>query len=594
MSVIHQEKRTPIDLRAIIVPLALAVAMVVLFLRLWYLQVVMAGELTERAANTRSTIVHPMAPRGAIVDRNGVVLAGTKSTIVVTGQPRALKKDPQALAEICAALDMDPADALDKLDNAYRPIVPTPLKIGVGIELATRIAESTGAIPGVSVSSLPLRYYSDSKSYAHILGYVWTASKSDIDRLSLKGLKPADYVGKIGLERIYESDLMGVPGTEELEVDAKQKPIRFAARDNPVPGSKITLGLDADLQRYAITKLSGHRGGIVGLDPTTGEVLCMVSSPTYDAAQFSTGISKAEYQALLNDPAKPLINRAIGSSYAPGSTFKIVTSIASHLAGKFNPNRAIFCPGYYSLGKRKFKCLGHHGAITFRNAFAKSCNAYFATLGVEAGVDRLREACELVGLGNRTGIDLVGESPGLVPTDRWIRKWRKDGAWYLGDTVNLSVGQGELSCTPIQMASVVSLVANNGKSFVPHLARAITPFGQEKPNRIEPKPLGHVDADAVFWSELRAAMIQVVTAGTARAAQIPGIDVAGKTGSAENRRNAETHSWFVCYAPADKPQIALAVVVENAGHGGEVAAPIAGDILRHFFAKKQSSSSPVP
>lgn len=584
MSVIHEEAERKVDLRSLTLLGVLAAGLALLFLRLWYLQVVQADSLREKGKRVGVTQIKTLAPRGLIVDRHGSPLAGVRSELVVTALPRPALGNLNRLKAICGLVGAPYDRTVAKLkENVWRPFVPTPIAMDVPVEIASRIAELRSDAPEFDVAILPMRVAAADKGLSHVLGYVWTPSERDVKRISEMGKKPADYVGKVGLEFVHEAELMGLPGTDEIEVDAKRRPIRLLSREAAVPGSKLILGLDANLQHVANEQLQNRRGAIVALDPSTGEVLCLASAPDYDAGLFRGGISTADYRMLADDPAKPLFNRAIAASYAPGSTFKIVTALASQLSGKFSASRHIFCPGFLTMGNRKFRCLGRHGSIPFATAFEKSCNVYFSTLAVEAGPEALREACKQVGLGTRTGVDLFGESGGIVPTMEWIAKWRKPPVWYGGDTVNFGIGQGELSVTPIQMAQVAMMAANRGIAYRPHFVRSIqVPISRT--TQLVPLAKSHeAKATDEFWTEIQRAMKLVIQSGTARGSQIPGVEWCGKTGSAENRRNRETHSWFVGFAPADNPRIAIAVVVENAGHGGEVAAPIARNIVQTFL-----------
>lgn len=585
MSVIHQERETRLDMRLLLPLLALALALLGLFIRLWYLQVAQAPMLAERAEQLRTREVRHLAPRGLIVDRRGRLLAGVQPEIVIAAIPAVVKEHPEALHRASALLGVSAKKLAKRMEaGAWRPFFATPVHIGASIQAATRIAEEPDSFPGLSVSSMPMRYYPDSKTFAHVLGYVGTPSESDVDRLKRRNLEPATFVGKVGLEFTHEAALMGVPGVEHMEVDVHNKPVRNVGQDNATPGSKLVLSIDADLQRFAQAQLEGKRGAVVAIDPSNGEVLCIVSSPTYDAGLFHGGISEEDYSMLRDDPAKPQINRAIASAYAPGSTFKIVTTLAACLAGIDPTRQSAYCPGYYMIGRRKVRCMGRHGAIGFDRAFTKSCNTFFATLAVRAGEDKLREACAEVGLGHKMGIDLLGESGGVVPTMEWIARWRKPPVWYGGDTVNFAIGQGEVSTTPLQMASLAALVANRGMAYRPHLVRSATPPGVGASPILTPlEPAGHVQVSDEVWSALHTAMGHVIEEGTGQRGRITGLRWGGKTGSAENRRNAETHSWFVGFAPLDRPKIAIAVLVENAGHGGEVAAPIASDVVRRYL-----------
>ncbi len=585
MSVIHTEKGLQLGLRVLIFPFLLGSVFIAFLLRLWYLQVAVADVLREKADVYGSVKVERLAPRGIIVDRNGKSLASIRPSLVITGIPSEVRKHPEALDRLSALIGVPKKKLQDKLDDGnWRPYLPTPLFVGATIQVATRVAEMREELPGLGVESQSMRTYADTYSLAHILGYVWTPNERDNKRLEKDGLKTADYVGKVGIEYVYERELMGVPSVEQMDTDSRGRPVRRHGEESAVPGSKLVLSLDTGLQKFAMELLKGRKGCVVALDPTNGEVLCLVSSPSYNTELFLKGISRDAYAALQADKDLPQINRAISTPYAPGSTFKIVTSIAAMMAGKFSPSRTMFCAGYYEVGNRKFKCLGHHGNVSFNTAFTKSCNAYFADMGVRAGPEFLRKACEAVGFGHKSGIDLIGEQRGVVPTEEWIKQWRNPPKWYTGDTVNFSVGQGEISATPIQMACLVMLVANHGVAYKPHLVRRLVPSNPKEPAQdIKPEMIHKVDASAEFWRILEGGMASVISSGTATKARITGLDWGGKTGSAENRKFKETHSWFVGIAPLNNPKIVISVVVENAGHGGDIAAPIAASIVKRYL-----------
>jgi len=586
LSVIHARSERKAEFKHLIVPVLFLLVFIVFFLRLWYLQVAQADNLRERAEALRTMRVTKLAPRGLIVDRKDRLLAGIKPVIVLTAKPREVLRHPDVLKRIALMTGIPLEKLQDEVaKNAWLPDVQAPITAGVPIEVATQIAESIDEFPGIGVESQPMRYYPDTRTNSHILGYVWTPNDKDIKRLEDKKLKPPKYVGKVGIEYVYEPMLMGAAGQETMEVNARRTQLFGIATERAIPGKKLILTLDEELQRVALQALAGRKGGVAAIDPATGEVLALVSSPTYDAAWFEGGISRAQFKMLQDDPDKPQFNRAIAGAYAPGSTFKIVTTLASTIAGQFNPYSPVYCGGSVRVGNRNVRCMGKHGAVSFERALARSCNVYFITLGMRAGENNLRKACAEMGLGDRTGIDLLGESGGVVPTDAWIKRWRSDGKWYPGDTANFSIGQGEISCTPLQMAQLISIVANDGVVHRPHLVKAFQDAMETaRAESIEFESPRKVPAPSAMWQHLRSALVQVIQSGTARKnATIPGLTWGGKTGSAENRANHLTHSWFVGFAPADKPKIAIAVLVENAGHGGDVAAPIAAEIVRHYL-----------
>jgi len=593
MSVIHAPREPELDVRHGLFPAVLAVALLVLLVRLWYLQVVRSSELIERAQYYARASVETLAPRGLIVDRNGQLLAGVEPRVVVTARPAVVQASPWVLGKVAAMLGVDEQRLVDKVkDASFRPYLPAPIHVGASVEVATRIAESSAHLPGIEVSTQPMRLYSDSVALAHVLGYVWTPNGNDVKRLVEQGIKAAPYVGKLGVERVYERELMGALGAERFEVDLKRRPTRAVGRDSPVPGNRITLSIDGGLQKLAQQLLAGYRGSIVAIEPGTGEVLCLASSPSYDTKLFEGGIGSKDWLALNEDPGRPLINRAIASFHAPGSTFKIVTTLAAARAGVLDPNRSVFCAGYYEVGNRRSKCLGHHGRVTFQRAFTKSCNTYFCDLAVRTGKDMLVQTALDCGMGLRTGIDLVGEGRGVVPTDEWIARWRDPPRWYLGDTVNLGIGQGEISVTPLQMANLVALVANRGVQWRPHLVRAVQGPGATGVVREVPREAPRrIDVPDRAWNELIRAMNAVVDEGTAVAARIPGLSWGGKTGSAERRGQRLTDSWFVGFGPMSRPQIAVCVSVENVGHGSDFAAPIARAIVKRYVLGKSSAAA---
>jgi penicillin-binding protein 2 len=594
MSVIHEEKSTPIGIRVILPLTVLVLSFVGILLRLWYLQVVTSDDLAEQATNTRSTRIETMAPRGSIVDRNGRILASVRSELVVTAQKGIVRKNPQVMERVARILGITVDEINKKLDKlAWRPYVPVPIAVNVSIDRATKIAESGQDLPGFGVTAQPVRIYNDASALGHLLGYVGIPSADDLKRLESKGITDAaDYVGKNGLELTHEKELMGTKGVDDMEVDSKRRPVRISSRVKPIPGDRLVLGIDMNLQQLANELLAGRRGAVVAIDPTSGEILCSASAPSFDASLFLGGIGKDEYSQLRDDPNQPLFNRAVQGRYAPGSTFKIVTALAAQYAGKFNLGTHYFCPGALKLGKKSFKCLGHHGSISFHDAFTRSCNVYFGQLALAAGPKYLKMAADDLGLTTKTGVDIPGEVRGIVGTPEYKMKVFKQD-WYPGDTVLTGIGQGFVDMTPIQMAAMMACVANKGTYYKPHFVRSKIPFGEASGKRQLPESVHSPKAPPEFWNALQSACLSVVEVGTARGSKIPGLHIGGKTGSAERNGQAKTQSWFVGFAPVEAPKIAVAVVVENAGHGGDIAAPIGTKIMAKY-ALKPVQSTPAP
>lgn len=601
MSVIHAPEETPLDLRQLLIPGVLAAAFLIFFARLWYIQVVISDDLKAEANRTGEVVVDTLAPRGEIVDREGRPIAMVRPQWVVTGVPRIAADHPEAIAEIARILGIDPQKIEARLKDASATRdLPTVVYFGnMTIQQATKIAENSERLPGFAVDTRSMRKVADKTSLSHILGYVWKPNDVVEKRLKDQGIKPAEFVGRDGIESLYETQLMGIAGEEKLVVNARMQQIRRLPASAPVAGSELQLSLDLDLQKLAQERLSATpsgKGAVVALDPTSGEVLALVSAPTFDLGLYDGGISQEDYGKLINDESKPLFNRAIAGEYSPGSTFKIVNAISAAIQGKLNLNRTVTCNGGIKIGNRTIKCQNHPaGSLSFYMAMTKSCNSYFIKLAESQGAEQLGDTAHTLGIGERSGIDVPNEKSAFCPTSSFINEQRAKGNWFDGHTANMGIGQGELRATPLQMAQIISLVANEGVAYKPHLVRTVIPpqLGAA-PQRIEPVEANHLDVPKDFWSTLRRALVNVIESGTAKSARIDGVVWAGKTGSTEHRRGSQTHSWFVGFAPAENPKIAIAVLVENSGHGGEIAAPIGRDVVKLWLDKlAHKSASPA-
>lgn len=592
MSVIHEQPEKRLDARALVFPILLGACLIVLFLRLWYFQVAQASELSERAQSSQTRSYAKLAPRGLIYDRKGKLIAGVRSEIVIAGIPAELKKHPNVLHRVASILGQ-PQEDLEKIvekEYKWRPYAAVPLFVGATVEQATRIGEANANLPGISVESQPMRNYLNPVDWAHILGYVSVPNSNDVERLKTLGQEEAQFVGKNGLEFNYDNLLLGKVGREEMQIDIKGKPVRTTPEEEPIPGNKLYVAIDADLQKVALDSLAatGKPGAVVALDPATGEILALASYPSFDISWYLGGISQEHFDQLNSDPGKPQINRAIAGRYSPGSTFKIVDTIAARQLGLLSFRESVFCDGGFEIGNRRVRCTGHHGSQDFHNAMAHSCNEYFCTIGMRVKRASLCQTAYACGLGKPTGIDLRGEKSGVVPSEEYYSTWKNPPTWYPGMTANMSIGQGELSATPLQMACVAALVANRGTSYKPHLLKAVQETAAKAPEPVAPQPLAHIDLPDSDWNQLIIALEEVIRSGTARRAQINGITWAGKTGSTEFRQSANTHAWFVGFAPSRSPKIAIAVVIENAGHGGDIAAPVAAKVVKQFLLPPSS------
>ncbi|MBS1704019.1 MAG: penicillin-binding protein 2 [Armatimonadetes bacterium] len=592
MSVLHAPRRPEVDRRLYWFPCLILPLFAALGFRLWYLQIVQAPDLVDEASKIGKSIVPKLAPRGTIYDRRGKILAGVQGQLVVTVKPFEAKKHPEVIEKLSKLLDMSVDEINDNIaEEAWRNR-PAPIKAGISIQIATKIAEAPD-LPGVEIDEKPMRTYKDTKDFTHLLGYVWTPSDRDEKRLQEEGIDPADYVGKAGVERQYEKELMGTPGKDVTEGTKKA---RFQTEEPAIPGKQLHLTIDASLQQYAQQTLSnlGFRGAVAAIDPSNGEVLALVSNPTYDVSPFLDGISSAQYKALQDNPATPMVFRAIGGAYAPGSTFKILTSIAAYRAGVLNENTSVYCDGAYHFSARsKMRCEGVHGTIGYTQALTKSCNTFFATMAVKAGAQEMVQTALDCGFGEPTGLDIPGEIRGTIPTDEWRNRYDPPRPFRVGNLAQMGIGQGYVTATPLQMANLVALVANRGVQYRPHLVHAIRDAITNETTYIKPEILHTVKADEWFWDMLQGALHNVVENGTARKAQIEGVDWGGKTGSAEFGHKIEgvTHSWFVGFAPRQNPKIAICVIAEGAGQGGDFAAPIAAGIVKHYLFSASNAAA---
>jgi penicillin-binding protein 2 len=589
MSVIHTPRQATLDERQLFIPAALALAMLFFLSRLWYVQIVRADALAAEGVSTSVDVVKRLAPRGRIVDRNGHLLAGVQENAVVTAVYDTVEKNPEAVSEVARLLGVTP-ERLKQPLKAWDPYVPSVVHVGVKPEAASYIAEAGDRLPGFGIEFQPTRTYYEPLALTHVMGYVWKPSEKEEKRLKEQGIEPQTYVGRAGLEAQYERLLMGVAGGEHIAVDPRMRPLRTISVDRPVPGEELVLALDIRLQRLAVELLAGWRGAVVASDPRTGEVLCMVSSPSFDIHLYDNGISTADFTRLNTDKAKPMINRAIQGQYPPGSTFKIVTSIAAQLAGVFDPARRVTCNRTFKLGNRTWTCLGRHGSVDFKAAMAASCNVYFYDLATRARPENIQKAIKALGLGEKQFIDLPHEYTGIAPKGDFIES--ENRKWLAYDTLNVAIGQGPIALTPLQMLSVVSIAANSGKVFRPHLLLG-THDENGSLHRTGPEVLASLDLPPSFWSTLREALVGVIDGGTAGSARIAELRWGGKTGSSQHSGGPTSHGWFVGFAPADSPRIAIAVIVESAGHGGVVAAPIAKEIVAKYLLGNLSRTPEV-
>jgi penicillin-binding protein 2 len=539
------------------------------------------------------------APRGVIKDRNGEILADNRASLSIT-LARTRSRDDEAMADaLSQLLGLDRSSVAEKLKEARSRFFGSVLLVeDATFEQVSRIEERRYELPGVKVEVTATRRYPAGEFAMHALGHVGQISETELEGMEPLGYSAGDIVGKAGAERRYELQVRGWDGGEYWVCDASGREL-YPWSGGPVvearPGNTLVLAIDAPAQRVAEEALTRYgSGAVVALDPRTGETLVLASRPAPDPNALSQSLSTKDWNALVNSPAHPLINRAIQATYPPGSTFKLITASTGLATGLITSTAPrVMCPGSLRFGTRTFKCWRPegHGTMDLLAGITQSCDVYFYTLGVRLGVGTLMSWAERSGVGRRTGIDIAGEVAGNAPTPAWFDRRYGKGRWSRGVVLNLAIGQGEILVTPLQAACLVCGIVNGGPVPVPHVLKQVeSPSG-----RVIGTARSRVGYELPYTAStlrfIRDAMVSVVEAprGTGWQARIPGMQVGGKTGTAQNP-HGEDHAWFVSFAPADDPKIVVAVLVENAGGGGAIAAPIARDVMKAYLR----IADPVP
>ncbi|MGE5176675.1 MAG: penicillin-binding protein 2 [Hyphomicrobiales bacterium] len=571
-------------------------------LRLFTMQVLQGRKYRELSEENRIRVEIIAAPRGEIRDRKGRLLADNVPSFTVTLDPfdKAYVDRPALLdstvARLATILDEDPTELRDKVRKEKRQsFVPIRLRRNADLRSVAYVSEHAAELPGVDVESEPLRRYPYGEMASHLLGYVGEISDKEMERPEYSEYLRGDLIGRMGVEREYEHYLRGEPGKRFVEVNALGRKAELLGDKRPilpVKGADLTLTIDADLQHAAESAFApGARGAVVALDVRSGAVLALASKPNYDPNEFSTGISQARWDQLSEGGNFPLFNRAIQAAYPPGSTLKPFVALAGLLAGAIDPGTTFreTCVGTFQFGRRAFKCWIYprgHGTLAMRDAIAQSCDVYFYQLGLRVGLERLSDFMRKIHLSERSGIDLPQERRGLFPDADWYDRRYGAGRWSRGLILNLAIGQGETSLTPVKLAQITALIANGGTLVRPHVLEAIEQNGRPVTGLavLRDTVETRVDIPPRIVNAVRGAMEAVIydPHGTGGNAKVDSVRVAGKTGTAQNPHGND-HALFICFAPVDDPRIAIAVLVENAGHGGTTAAPIAQKIMEAYF-----------
>ena len=584
--------------RLIVGAVAVIILTMLLVSRMYYLQVVQFEHHSTLAENNRIHVQSLPPTRGIIYDRNGVVVADNRASFSLTLTRERAGDWESVLDSIIEILELDSdSRALfeKRIRQGRRPFEPVPVMFELTEEQIARIAVNQFRLPGVEVAASLVRYYPHKEHFAHSVGYVGRINESELKKLDAVNYSGTHHIGKTGIERFYEDALHGQVGYEEVETNARGRVLRVLKRVEPISGQDIYLTLDIALQEAAEMALDGRRGAIVAIDPNTGEVLAMVSQPSFDPNPFVTGISFKAYGELRDSLDQPLFNRVLRGLYPPGSTIKPMVAIAGLDAGVITPSTRVFDPGFYQLpnNKHKYRNWNRYGDgwVDLDLALARSNDTYFYDLAHKLGVDRLHEYMSRFGFGQRVSLDMFEETAGLMPSREWKRN-RYRQAWYPGETLILGIGQGYMQTTPLQLAQATALMASRGKWIRPHLARRVDGV---QPVDTDP-PADIVLRDPKAWEPARLGMEHVLhgARGTARkVGEAAAYRIAGKSGTAQvvaikqgeryNREKTQErhrdHALFIAYAPAEKPAIAVAVMVENGESGSGVAAPVAKQVL---------------
>ena len=561
----------------------------VLIGRAGYLQVYDGEFYARLAEGNRIRIIPAEAARGTFYDRNGELLVTNRPGFAVSLLPLTEPISPEVIARVSKLINV-PVDEIQRKIDAHVGFDPIRIKTDVLPDIVTIIEEQKDNYPGVVIEVLPIRDYIYGEYAAHVFGYVSEINEEELERRKDEGYKTGYIIGKFGLERIYDKEVRGINGGDQVEVDVSGRPVQLLGRQSPVPGHDLVLTIDKHLQEVAEqavdTQLSivhANAAAAVVMNPQTGEVLAMVSRPAFNPNLFAGGISTQNWNVLNNNPYHPMDNKAITGEYPPGSTFKIVTGTAALAENKVTPQEKIFDSGHHWIIPKTNAAGEALGWINFQEAMAHSDNVYFYEMGNRLGVDALERYARMFGLGARTGIDLPYEAEGLVPNRKYKEDNYEDGAWYLSETFDAAIGQGFNLVTPLQAAMVMGEIAANGKRYQPHLVQRVMDVNGNTVREFQPKLLSELDVSPSVIRNVQEGLHSVTKIGTAAGvfAGFP-IDIAGKTGTAENSQGRD-HGWFVAYGPYANPNIVVAVIVEQGGFGSMSAVPIGRKIMEAAF-----------
>ncbi|KXK70783.1 MULTISPECIES: penicillin-binding protein 2 [Pseudomonas] len=607
----HEKDARLVRNRVVVGAVAIMLLICVLIARLYYLQVIQHDYHSTLSENNR-VHVQPIPPtRGLIFDRNGVIVADNRPSFSLSMTRERAGNWQEVLDTIVEVLELTPDDRAlfeKRMRQGRRPFEPVPILFELNEEQIARVAVNQFRLPGVEVVAQLVRHYPQGAHFAHSVGYVGRINEKELKTLDPVNYSGTHHIGKTGIERFYEADLHGQVGYEEVETNARGRVLRVLKRTDPKPGKDIVLSLDIKLQEAAEAALGGRRGAVVALDPRTGEVLAMVSQPSFDPNLFVTGIGFKAYAELRDSIDRPLFNRVLRGLYPPGSTIKPAVAIAGLDSGVVNAGSRVFDPGYYQLPNYDHKYRNWNrsgdGWVDLDTAIMRSNDTYFYDLAHKMGIDRLSSYMNKFGIGQRVSLDMFEESAGLMPSREWKRATRRQ-AWFPGETLILGIGQGYMQATPLQLAQATALIANKGVWNRPHLAKSIE--GQPP---VDDNPMENIVLrDKSDWAKVTHGMEQVMhnARGTARKAAIGSqYRIAGKSGTAQvvaikqgekyDRNKLQErhrdHALFVAFAPAEDPKIVVSVMVENGESGSGVAAPVVRQVMDAWLLDENGRLKP--
>jgi len=600
--------------RLVIFALLALVAFGALFGRFVYLQVFQHDHYRMLAESNRVAIVPIVPNRGVITDRNGVVMAQSYSAYTLELTPGKIKNLEATIDDLATIVDIQPRDRkrFRKLLDESKNFESMPLRTRLSDEEVARFAVNRYRFPGVDIKARLFRQYPFGEVASHVIGYIGRITDKDLERIASwddgANYKGSDYIGKVGVELSYERELHGTTGVEEVEVDAGGRAVRTLSRTPPVSGNNLRLSIDIRLQQAAEQAFGDHRGALVAIEPGTGDILAFVSKPGYDPNLFVEGIDSANWELLNESPDKPLLNRPLRGAYPPGSTIKPFLALSALTNGKRTPQYAIHDPGFFQLPGSSYRFRddkpGGHGSVDMYKSIVVSCDTYYYILASETDIDDTARFMTQMGFGKKTGVDIEGELTGTLPSREWKRarfagdKYREEHRkWYLGDSISAGIGQGYNAFTPMQLAHAISIIANDGVAYRPHLVKDIVNLKTGEARSVAPEPTHTISAKPEHIAIIKNALVGVTKEGTSAAAFVGAkFTSAGKTGTAQVYslkgekytahkvdERLRDHAWYMAYAPVDKPKIAIAVLVENGGFGAQAAAPIARKAMEYYL-----------